>query len=70
MMKKDLAYLIDNWDQEEVALSSSATEILEIHKIMVGLSSKLREIEMDAEENMHKLLKSNKEMVRLEWMMN
>jgi len=37
---------------------------------MVGLSSKLREIEMDAEENMHKLLKSNKEMVRLEWMMN
>jgi len=69
-MKKDLAYLIDNWDQEEVALSSSATEILEIHKIMVGLSSKLREIEMDAEENMHKLLKSNKEMVRLEWMMN
>jgi chromosome segregation ATPase len=53
-------------DETNPSLHSGHNELHELKRLMVSLRSRLQEIEVEAEENMFKLLKSNEEMVRLE----
>jgi hypothetical protein len=47
-------------------LVSNRTEIVELYRVICSLKNKLQDIEVEAEDNMYKLLKSNEEMVKFE----
>lgn len=49
---------------------SARTEIVEIQKVIRNLNHKLRDIEVEAEDNMFRLVKSNEDILKLEQLMS
>jgi hypothetical protein len=66
----DLRQLLGSDLEASRKWGSGRVEVVELHKLLRGQGLRLREIEVDAEENMFKLVRSNEEMVKLEQLMS
>lgn len=70
MLLGDLAVLLESEDETTSKWKSGRPEVIEVHKLIRSLTHKLRDIEVEAEDNMFRLVKSNEDILKLEQLMS